>query len=180
MFKDGQLSDVNDPYYVMKFSKNNNIHIKQIYNIYNHNCLNFLSSHEKTVVRLPLTLLHKNCVTNNISRSDYICNLFEKVRQVCSTEIPNILNILFDKKFYDMIKIISKHQYFLSFWARSFIRRYMCRFNIDDEIKQEIITLIDMDIATPGKIYEILGQDLYIGVKIWQQVLSFIKDTYNV
>jgi hypothetical protein len=180
MFKEGQLSDVNDSYYLMKFSKSNIVSIvKKIPQIHNHNCLNFLSSKNYVALHTSLTLLRQNCETNNISRPNYIYNLFEKVRRSYPNNIPTILDMLIDKKFYDMIKIISKHRYFLNYWARSFVQKNLKYSNINDEVKQEIITLIDMDIATPEQIYDVLGRLLFVDFKIWQQVLSFIKDNYK-
>jgi hypothetical protein len=180
MFKDGQLSDINDSYYLAKFHNNDTIFSADIHNIHNHNSLNFLSSHEKTKLRLPAALLRQNCVMDNISRPNYIYDLFENVIQRLSTEIRIILDILFYKKFYDMIKIISKHQHFLNYWAVSFVWRNMCSCNINDEIKQEIITMVNMNIATPEMIYGILTKRFFFDTPIIPHVVSFLKDTYPI
>jgi hypothetical protein len=178
MLKEGQLSDINDSYYLAKF--HNDIFSLNICNIHNHNSLNFLSSHKKFKFKLPITLLRQNCVTNNISRPNYIYDLFEYVMLRMPIEIRAILDILFDKKFYNMIKIISKHQYFLNHWAGSFVWRTMDFCNIDDEIKQEIITMVNMNIATPEMIYEILTKRFFFGTPIVPHVVSFLKDTYSI
>jgi hypothetical protein len=178
MLKEGQLLDINDSYYLSKF--HNDIFSLNICNIHNHNSLNFLSSHKKYKFKLPITLLRRNCVTNNISKPNHIYDLFEYVMRMRPIEIRPILDILFDKKFYDMIKIISKHQDFLFHWVGSFVLMNMSSCNIDDEIKQEIITVVNMNIATPEMIYEILTKKFFFGTSIIPQVVSFLKDTYQI
>jgi hypothetical protein len=136
---EGKLSDFNDSYYLMRYCKDDTIYVTKICNIHNHNCLNFLLTHEKILSRFPLTILRQNCVANNISRPDYLCKLFERVRQTFSGEITVILDILFDNKFYDMLKILANN------------------YNINNKVKQEIITSFDMDIMTPIMIYRMVN-----------------------
>jgi hypothetical protein len=177
MFKGKQLSDLNDPYYLMKHFENNEyVCMNQLDSIYNHNSLNFLSYNRKVIYECPLSALRQNCIVNNISRPSYLYKLFEIVMQRFPHEMSYILDILFDNKFYDIIKILSNHEHFLHYWIVSFIYKN----KTFDEIKREIIILIDLDIATPEKIYELINQTLYPHLEIKRQILLIIKNTYNV
>jgi hypothetical protein len=181
MFKQGHLSDVNDSYYLMKQSQNNKYaSAGYIFSIYNHNSLNFLISDKLVMSVFPLFVLQQHCRTNNISRPIHLYNLFERIENSYPYKISEVLNILFDKKFYDMIKIFSKHELFLEHWIADFIRRNKAWDNINDDIKQEIIVLIDMNIATPEEIYKIVKRTLYVGLRSRLEILSFIKDTYDI
>jgi hypothetical protein len=97
-----------------------------------------------------------------------------------STAISIILDILFDKKFYDMIKIISKHESFLNYWFARFIDKYSFSDNFEYTAKLEITKLINMNIITPKEMYKTMQLKLYFAWPITPYVLSFIKNTYNV
>jgi hypothetical protein len=177
MFKEGQLSDINDSYYLMKhFGNNGYTCMGKIGSIYNHNSLNFLSSNRKVIYNYPLSALRQNCIMNNISRPSYLYKLFEIIMRSDPSEMSNILNILFDNKFYDIIKILSKYEHFLHYWVVSFIYGN----KIYDEIKKEIIILVDLDIVTPEQICELINQTLYPHLEIKQHILLIIKNTYNI
>jgi hypothetical protein len=179
MFKQGHLSDINDSYYLMKrFEKKINITISEIYTIYNHNSLNFLFFQRKEMFPYPLTLLRQNYVTNNISRPNYLLRLFDMVKIKCPSEITILLNILFEKKFYVMVKLFSKYEPIANSWISSFVSRNM-NCDINDDIKDEITTLIHMGIITP-EVAKRTTQVLRLSLNLKQQLLLFIKDTYNI
>jgi hypothetical protein len=201
MFEHGHFIDLDDSYYLAKVYKEKiSLSIGQIYRIYNHNCLNFLISHKRIMSSLPLTILRQNCRLNNISRPNHLYKLFERVEEFYPSQIIDIFNILFGKKFYDMIKILSKHKYFLIFWIVNFIKRHNIITSISDDAKQEIITLGNMDIVTPEKVYGMMETIIlinmnisntekqygtmekcfYYNLKIEPKLLPFIKHTFNI
>jgi hypothetical protein len=179
MFKHGHSPDVNDSYYLMKNFENFEYY-RYIHTIYNHNSLNFLSSNEQVITEFPLTTLIQNFTTNNISRPRYIYKLLEMVGRRYPEEISNLFDIVFNNKFYDMIKILSTYGDFLNYWIDSFVNRNKTCDGINDEAKQEIIALINMNIVTPVKIRKLLKNISYSDLLIRHEVLLFLKNTYDV
>jgi hypothetical protein len=140
MFDTKQLSDINDPYFLMKYYNTNNLKqiCEHIHKITNHNCLNFIAyTWQKPMVILfnPMKLLKQNCIVNNVSRPRYICALVEQLNNYNQWPHLDILNELFNNKYYNMIKILLGNDAFYSIWITSFFVRYSDE-KFDDAIKE--------------------------------------------
>jgi hypothetical protein len=187
MFKEGQLSDVNDSYYLSKHCENIDFreigYIKGFYflnSIDSCNSLNFISSKKDIISRYTYLVLNRNCKANNISRPDYINTLTELCESYCSTlNIIDMVDNTFNNDHYDMVKLLFKNEKFLNLWINSFVRRYNIRkYSISVAIL-EINTLIVKNIMTPQQIYKMIVSIRRENLNIKLQLMTYLNDNFD-
>jgi hypothetical protein len=172
MFKNGLLSNFNDSYYLMKYDNTVGICDNHLCDIQNINSFNYLASNLKNVPNWPVKVLCVYFNANNVYRPDYIYKLVKNV--IHYNDILNIFTILINKNLCDVIKLLLNDEQILKFWIRSF--DYTMDFN---KVKQEINSVIAMDIVTPENIYRRIEAVCFFSNIEKLGLLKFMKNTYG-
>jgi hypothetical protein len=130
MYNQNRITNINDPYYLKTFHKTNGVISvgdiqQQIKSIDNPKCLHYLYNSFGTrndtimTVRICYSLLLRNCKLNNVCNPDDILNIMNKV-VIYNENIQKIYHMIFKKKSYDILVLISTKNAMMEYYWLSY------------------------------------------------------------
>jgi hypothetical protein len=150
LYEKNMITNYNDPYFFKKYMTNKTLTdiIPVLDTIYNHKCLNLIKNNGIDHIE-SIKLFYQHCITNNVTNPANIHRLAKWNNNVLYyVTYEKMLNDIFKNKAYDILIILSMHNYIHYYWLDK--NKHEKDINI---IIEEIEVLVKYNIMTFNDIF---------------------------